>query len=105
MLFRSLLFNSGYMSNEATLSTLARVLPDCVILSDALNHASMIEGIKHGRSEKIIWKHNDLRDLEKHLAGLAPPGRRLSPSSLSIPWMAILRQFPRSATSRINTMP
>ena len=68
----ALLFNSGYMSNEATLSTLARVLPDCVILSDALNHASMIEGIKHGRSEKIIWKHNDLRDLEKHLAGLAP---------------------------------
>jgi 5-aminolevulinate synthase len=66
----ALLFNSGYMSNEATLSTLARLLPGVVILSDALNHASMIEGIRHGRSEKIVWKHNDLADLEAHLARL-----------------------------------
>ncbi len=50
----SLLFNSGYMANEATLSTLARLLPNCVILSDELNHASMIEGIKHGRGEKQV---------------------------------------------------
>ncbi|MCB1380478.1 MAG: 5-aminolevulinate synthase [Alphaproteobacteria bacterium] len=68
----ALLFNSGYMSNEATLSTLARILPDCVILSDALNHASMIEGIKQGRCEKHIWKHNDLSDLEAKLKALDP---------------------------------
>jgi 5-aminolevulinate synthase len=70
----ALLFNSGYMSNEATLSTLARILPDCVILSDALNHASMIEGIRQGRCEKHVWKHNDLRDLERLLMGI-PAGR------------------------------
>lgn len=70
----ALLFNSGYMSNVATLSTLARILPDCVILSDALNHASMIEGIRQGRCEKHVWKHNDLRDLERLLKGI-PAGR------------------------------
>jgi 5-aminolevulinate synthase len=70
----ALVFNSGYMSNEATLSTLARILPDCVILSDALNHASMIEGIRQGRCEKHVWKHNDLRDLERLLKGI-PAGR------------------------------
>jgi 5-aminolevulinate synthase len=58
------------MSNEATLSTLARLLPGCVILSDALNHASMIEGIKQGRCEKHVWKHNDLADLERLLASV-----------------------------------
>jgi 5-aminolevulinate synthase len=68
----ALLFNSGYMSNEATLSTLARLLPDCVILSDALNHASMIEGIKQGRCDKHVWKHNDLADLERLLASVDP---------------------------------
>jgi 5-aminolevulinate synthase len=62
------------MANEATLSTLAKLLPDCVIVSDELNHASMIEGIRHGRCEKIIWKHNDLVDLERILANL-PAGR------------------------------
>ena len=67
----ALLFNSGFMANEATLSTLARLLPDCVIISDELNHASMIEGIRHGRCEKIIWKHNDLDDLARILEGLA----------------------------------
>jgi 5-aminolevulinate synthase len=68
----ALLFNSGYMSNEATLSTLARLLPGCVILSDALNHASMIEGIKQGRCEKHVWKHNDLAALERLLASADP---------------------------------
>ena len=66
----ALLFNSGYMANEATLSTLARLLPGCVILSYAMNHASMIEGIKQGRCEKHVWRHNDLADLESKLSGL-----------------------------------
>ncbi len=63
----ALLFNSGYMSNWTTLSTLAAGLPNCVVLSDAGNHASMIEGIRHSKAEKIIFKHNDMADLERHL--------------------------------------
>ena len=66
----ALLFNSGYMSNLATLSTLASQMPDCVVLSDALNHASMIEGIRHSRARCVVWKHNDLADLEEKLAAL-----------------------------------
>jgi len=68
----ALLFNSGYMANEATLSTLAKLLPECAILSDELNHASMIEGIRHGRCEKHVWRHNDLVDLEAKLRTLDP---------------------------------
>jgi 5-aminolevulinate synthase len=63
----ALLFTSGYASNEATLSTLARLLPNCIIFSDALNHASMIEGIRHSGAEKQIFKHNDPADLERRL--------------------------------------
>ncbi len=64
----SLLFTSGYVSNWAALSTLGSKLPGAVILSDALNHASMIEGIRHARCEKKIWKHNDVEDLDRKLA-------------------------------------
>ena len=66
----ALLFNSGYMSNWASLSTLAGKLPGCVVLSDASNHASMIEGVRHSRAEKIIFAHNDPADLERKLASL-----------------------------------
>lgn len=68
----ALLFNSGYMSNWASLSTLAARIPGCIILTDALNHASMIEGIRHSRVEKLIFAHNDPADLRRKLAALDP---------------------------------
>ncbi len=66
----ALLFTSGYVSNWASLGTLAARIPGIVVLSDAKNHASMIEGIRHSRAEKRVWKHNDLEDLERHLQSL-----------------------------------
>jgi 5-aminolevulinate synthase len=63
----ALLFASGYAANDATISTLARLLPGCVILSDEKNHASMIEGIRRSGAEKRIFRHNDPADLERHL--------------------------------------
>ncbi len=66
----ALLFTSGYVSNFASLGTLAKMLPGCVVLSDELNHASMIEGIRHSRAEKCIFKHNDVEDLDRQLAAI-----------------------------------
>ncbi len=68
----ALLFTSGYNSNWATLGTLGASIPGCVIFSDSLNHASMIEGVRHSRTEKRIWKHNDVEDLERLLSQYGP---------------------------------
>ena len=73
----ALLFNSGYMSNWATLTTLASRLPGCVVLSDELNHASMIEGIRHSRAAKQTFAHNDPADLDRKLAALDPAAPKL----------------------------
>jgi 5-aminolevulinate synthase len=63
----ALLFTSGYVSNWAALGTLGARIPNVVMFSDAGNHASMIEGIRHSRADKVIWKHNDWRDLDRKL--------------------------------------
>ncbi len=68
----ALLFTSGYVSNEATLATLAKILPGCVIFSDELNHASMIAGIRNSGCEKKVFRHNDLEHLEELLAETDP---------------------------------
>jgi len=73
----ALLFTSGYVSNMAAISTLASRMPGCVILSDELNHASMIEGIRHSRSETRIFSHSDPRDLERKLSDLDPHAPKL----------------------------
>jgi len=73
----ALLFTSGYVSNDATLSTLAKVLPGCIIYSDELNHASMIAGIRNAGCEKRVWRHNDLAHLEELLAADDPKAPKL----------------------------
>lgn len=70
----ALVFTSGYVSNQTGISTLAKLLPDCLILSDALNHNSMIEGVRQAGCDRQIWRHNDLAHLEELLRA-APAGR------------------------------
>ena len=68
----ALVFSSCYVANDATLATLGSKLPNCVILSDSMNHASMIQGIRHSGAKKLVFQHNDLADLEAKLASLPP---------------------------------
>jgi 5-aminolevulinate synthase len=73
----ALLFTSGYVSNEATLATLAKILPGCIIFSDELNHASMIAGIRNSGCEKRVFRHNDVAHLEELLAAADPEAPKL----------------------------
>ena len=73
----ALLFTSGYVSNWAALGTLASCIPGCIVFSDAGNHASMIEGIRHSRAERHIFRHNDLADLEAKLKAADPARPKL----------------------------
>src|SRR5260370_6779723 len=69
---KALLFTSGYVANEAAISTLAGQISNCIVFSDAANHASMIEGIRHSGAEYQIFRHNDPVDLENRLVGANP---------------------------------
>jgi len=69
----ALLFTSAFNANETTLETMAKVIPDLTFISDSKNHSSIIQGVRHSRVEKVIWKHNDLEDLEKHLMNIQGP--------------------------------
>ncbi len=73
----ALVFTSGYVSNQTGIPTIARLLPDCLILSDALNHNSMIEGIRQSGCERNIWRHNDTGHLEELLKAAAPERPKL----------------------------
>ncbi len=73
----ALLFTSGYVANMTTLSTLGSQLPGCILYSDSLNHNSMIEGIRHSRAEKRIFKHNDPADLDRLLAADDPDAPKI----------------------------
>jgi 5-aminolevulinate synthase len=73
----ALIFTSGFVSNDTTLATLAKLLPGLIAFSDEQNHASMIEGIRHGGIEKRIFKHNDMADLEAQLRAADPAAPKL----------------------------
>ena len=93
----ALVFTSGWVSNHAAISTIAELLPNCLILSDALNHNSMIEGVRRSGCEKTIFRHNDVAHLEELLHGGGPRARQArSCSRASIRWTATSRRSARS---------
>ena len=73
----ALVFTSGYVSNQTGIATIAKLLPDCLVLSDALNHNSMIEGVRAAGRARLIWRHNDLEHLEELLLRAAPARPKL----------------------------
>jgi len=73
----ALVFTSGYISNETGIATMAKLMPDCLILSDAFNHNSMIEGVRRSRCEKVIFRHSDLDHLEALLKAAGPSRPKL----------------------------
>jgi 5-aminolevulinate synthase len=73
----ALVFTSGYVSNQSGISTIASLIPDCLILSDALNHNSMIAGVRQSGAKRQIWRHNDTRHLEELLAAAGPQRPKL----------------------------
>ena len=73
----ALLFTSGYVSNEATLGTVAKMLPECIVFSDASNHASMINGIRNSGAERKVFRHNDVQHLEALLQDSDPARPKL----------------------------
>ena len=73
----ALVFTSGFVSNEASISTIAKLLPNCLILSDELNHASMIEGVRKSGAKKQVFRHNDVAHLEELLAAAEPERPKL----------------------------
>jgi 5-aminolevulinate synthase len=73
----ALVFTSGYVSNQTGIATIAKLLPDCLLLSDALNHNSMIEGVRQSGCERQIWRHNDLGQLEELLKAADPKRAKL----------------------------
>jgi 5-aminolevulinate synthase len=73
----ALVFTSGYVSNQTGIATIAKLLPNCLLLSDALNHNSMIEGIRQSGCERQIWRHNDLAHLEELLKAADPKRPKL----------------------------
>ena len=101
----ALVFTSGYVSNETGISTIAKLLPDCLILSDAYNHNSMIEGVRQSGCEKKLFGHNDLVHLEELLWAAARSDQNSSCSKASIRWTATSRRSTRSAISRSATAP
>jgi 5-aminolevulinate synthase len=73
----ALIFTSGYVSNQTGIPTIAKLLPDCLLLSDALNHNSMIEGVRQSGCEKLVWRHNDVGHLEELLKAADPKRPKL----------------------------